>query len=375
MLFRSVPTFEAIPIPPPVLAHHLNVTICADLFFVQGIPFFHTISRGLGFRTVAHITDRSKEILLRELRSVIRLYRTRGYNVCDIHADHEFDCLRDDLRPLELNIVPPDSHVGEVERSVRTIKERLRSCIHGLPFTRVPKLFIRHLVADVVRCLNQFPWKNGVSDTLSPAALVTGHPSPDFHHMQLEFGAYVQVFEDNSPTNPPRARSLGAIALDPTGNAQGDYNFLSLATGAKISRHQWTELPITDTAIARVAALAIEDDQPLIQERGLVVEWRPDHPIDDSEYDRTYNPPTTAPADVFDNHLFDPIDDAEAADLAADAAAHVFNDAPPDPPDLAEQGAEPLEQQQHNEWIFDNEQPALVELDENNAYDADDTTD
>ena len=53
--------------------------------------------------------------------------------------------------------------------------------------------------------------------------------------MQLDFGACVQVFEDHDPTNTPRARSMGAIALDPTGNAQGDYNFLSLATGARIS--------------------------------------------------------------------------------------------------------------------------------------------
>ena len=58
---------------------------------------------------------------------------------------------------------------------------------------------------------------------------------------------------------------------------------MSLATGAKITRHQWTALPITtDTAIARVEALGFADNQPLIQDRGLVVEWRPDHPINES---------------------------------------------------------------------------------------------
>ena len=159
-----------------------------------------------------------------------------------------------------------------MERSIRTIKERLRSCVHELPFQCIPKVMIRHMVADAVRCLNQFPWKNGISDDLSPAALVTGHSNPDYNAMQLEFGAYVQVFEDHDPTITSRPRSMGAIALDPTGNAQGDYNFLSLATCARISRHKWTVLPITDTAIARVNALGLEDDQPLIQERGFVVE-------------------------------------------------------------------------------------------------------
>jgi len=79
--------------------------------------------------------------------------------------------------------------------------------------------------------------------------------------------------------------SLGAIALDPTRNAHGDYNLMSLATGAHISRNKWTSLHMTDTAISRVHALELQDGQPLIQEHGFVVEWHPDHHIDDSEYD------------------------------------------------------------------------------------------
>lgn len=60
---------------------------------------------------------------------------------------------------------------------------------------------VTQMVADVVRCLNQFPWKNGISDTLSPASIVTGVPSPDYNHMRIEFGTYVHVFEDNDPSN------------------------------------------------------------------------------------------------------------------------------------------------------------------------------
>jgi hypothetical protein len=82
------------------------------------------------------------------------------------------------------------------------------------------------MVDDAVRCLNQFPWKNGISADMSPAALVIGHPPPNFNTMRL-FGAYIQIFEDNNPTNTPCARSLGAIALNPTDNAQGDYYFMS----------------------------------------------------------------------------------------------------------------------------------------------------
>ena len=71
---------------------------------------------------------------------------------------------------------------------------------------------IRHMMYDVVRSLNQFPWKHGLSQSLSPAAIVTGSRSPGFNNkLTLEFGSYVQVFEDNTPTNTTKARCLGAF--------------------------------------------------------------------------------------------------------------------------------------------------------------------
>ena len=366
-----VPTFEAVPIPPPVLKHHRNVTLCLDFFFVQGLVFYHSISRGIGYRTVKAVSDRSKNLIVTATKDVIRLYQHRGFQVCDIHADHEFECARDALRPVDVNIVPTDSHVGEVERSIRTIKERLRSCVHGLPFKRLPKLLIRHMVANAVRCLNQFPWKNGNSDDLSPAALVTGHTLPDYTAMQLEFGTYVQVFEDNDPFNTPRARSMGAIALDPTGNAQGDYNFMSLATGAKITRHKWIALPMTDTAIAHVEALGFEDDQPLIQDRGLVVEWRHDDPIDDYEYDANYVPPNDPVTADFFNPAVDyaPLDDNEAADLLHDAQVHGLVLDPADDDVASVPGAQAAVAPHNENWFFDNEQlePVIIEADEEHA--------
>jgi hypothetical protein len=98
--------------------------------------------------------------------------------------------------------------------------------------------------------LNLVPAKNGVSATLSPLTIMTGSPSSDYNELKLEFGAYAQVFEANDPTNTTKARTTGAITLTPTGNnAQGGYHFLSLATGRKLSRQQWDELPIDNRTI------------------------------------------------------------------------------------------------------------------------------
>jgi hypothetical protein len=236
------------------------------------------------------VPDRKRATILKEVTAIIRLYHRR-FCVCNLHVDNEFACLRDALHPVHMNVVAADSHVGKIERSVRTVKERLRACVHGLPFKRLPKIMVVRMVFDVVRCLNMFPSSTGVSPTMSPALLVTGATPPDFNTLSLEFGTYVQMFEDSDPTNTLHNRTLGAVSLTPTGNTQGNDSFLSLASGSCVSHHRWTALPMTDTAIARVEALAYQEGQPLIQDCGLVVEWRPDQPIADDEYDRDFVPP------------------------------------------------------------------------------------
>jgi hypothetical protein len=102
--------------------------------------------------------------------------------------------------------------------------------------------------------------------------------------MRLEFGAYAQVFEDNDPSNTIRARSLGAIALNPTGNAQGDYFFMSLATGAKISRHQWTALPSPTWPLLASKPSQKWNTSHSYRSGVFVVEMHPDQPFDADEY-------------------------------------------------------------------------------------------
>ena len=78
------------------------------------------------------------------------------------------------------------------------------------------------------------------------------------------------------------------------------------------------ELPIPDNAIARLEAIALNEQQPLVQARGLVVEWQPDHPIDPSEYDLDYSPARAVADDLFDGDDYDAIDPDELAALDLD---------------------------------------------------------
>jgi hypothetical protein len=157
---------------------------------------------------------------------VIQQYSARGFTVTSIITDIEFECIRTSLPNIQLETVPPEEHVGEVERSIRTIKERVRSTVHGLPYTQLPKLMVKQLVIFVIDCLNQFPANEGVSDVMSPHTILTGRSNPDFNNFRIEFGAYAQIYEPGDiATNSMRSRTSGAVVLSSTGNTQGHMHF------------------------------------------------------------------------------------------------------------------------------------------------------
>ena len=205
--------------------------------------------------------------------------------MAQINADNEFECIREDMRPIPMNIVAAGEHVGDVERSNRTIKERTRCHVHRLPFARYPKEIVIGCVTHSVKSLNQVPADNGISEDQSPATLVTGAPSPDYRHIsKLNFGDYVLAHTTRQRTNDNNPRSVEAIALYPTGNAQGSWIFMSLLTGSRIHRYQWDVVPMTKAIQNRVEALAVMEEQPLVADN-FRYEWYPGEEVAAEEID------------------------------------------------------------------------------------------
>jgi hypothetical protein len=151
------------------------------------------------------------------IKQVSAIYTRRGFRITMGHTDNEFEPMRGDFLDLgmELNAVSNDEHVPEIQRYIRTVKERTRCVYTMLPYKKMPSRMI----------VEMFPANNGVSDTMSPREIVAGLQI-DFHkHCELEFGEYVQTHEEHD--NTMATRTTGAIALRPTGNAQGATIFLA----------------------------------------------------------------------------------------------------------------------------------------------------
>ena len=80
-------------------------------------------------------------------------------------ADHEFEVIRVDFP--QLNTAAAGEHVPDIERCIRTIKERTKSTYTMLPFKCVPRLMLIHLVKSAVLWINTFPARDGVCRELN----------------------------------------------------------------------------------------------------------------------------------------------------------------------------------------------------------------
>jgi hypothetical protein len=81
--------------------------------------------------------------------------------------------------------------------------------------------------------------------------------------------------------------------MGPTGNLQGSYKFMPLATGKKIARHKFTEIPMTEAAMKQIKKWAMKDRA----QNGLTFKNRngEEYKFNDEEEDTPIAHPENAP--------------------------------------------------------------------------------
>ena len=114
--------------------------------------------------------------VLKVIKTINRVYRLQGFRIRYLLADGAFESMRADLAVLgiTLNTTARDEHVGKIERYIRTVKERVRSYYHSLPFRRLPRRLIMEMVKAAVFWLNNVPSSLQTVNAMSPYELVTG---------------------------------------------------------------------------------------------------------------------------------------------------------------------------------------------------------
>jgi hypothetical protein len=73
--------------------------------------------------------------------------------------DREFEKIKSLMPSIECNTTAAKEHVSEAERTIQTVKERIRGLLVTLPFSHVPIRMKIEFIYFVIQWLNEFPVK------------------------------------------------------------------------------------------------------------------------------------------------------------------------------------------------------------------------
>ena len=148
-------------------------------------------------------------------------------------------------------------HVARVERRIRVIKERLRAHVsYHLPFT-LSSMGIVMCVLYVVSRLNYEPYGEREYGP-SPREAFIGRKPDGKRDFRCSFGDYVQCTVPNTDSTL-KSRTDDCVVMLPLGNRTGTVRMLSLATGKLVNRYQFVIMPMPESVIKRMNALALAD--------------------------------------------------------------------------------------------------------------------
>ena len=329
---RPMQVDASLMIDVPIPKKYHDVVLCMDVLHVNGIPFLATISRFIKFGTITALKALNGPTLFTAIKQVASIYRRGNLRPRILLADGAFDNepMNEFLHGIGMSLNPTsrDEHVSDIERYIRTIKERMRCMYNTLPFKHMPKVLVIEMAKAAVYWLNAFPAFNGISDEQSPKTLVTGQQLDYNRHCKYEFGQYVQTHEPHDNSMEPRTQ--GALALRPTGNQQGGHYFLNLLSGRVINRNHATIVPMPDIALQRVHQLAVaQEAYPNLafgdrDNRILALEYNDFDEGNDEDYEYDVDDEDDVlryDEDIVDNELAtvneDPVEELVMEDVAA----------------------------------------------------------
>ena len=173
------------------------IDLHCDIMFIEGIPFFVSVSTPLEVIVVTMLGNRKTETLKKALLGHIRMYTSYGFKVKTLLTDGEGGVmkLRQELNEMGIVVNPSGagSHAPRIETAIRVIKERVRGHISVLPF-RLNMSLLVWLVYYCVSRINLVP-TSSLSMRVSPKELLTGRRVDFKKELSLSFGDYVEVID------------------------------------------------------------------------------------------------------------------------------------------------------------------------------------
>ena len=103
------------------------------------------IDRLIRFRSVVPIDTKTQSDYYKALDVIFRQYNKGGFVIKTIYCNGEYRAMMNKVSDdvdIVMNYTNASNHVPEVERTNRTIKERIRTTFQRLPYKVIPRIMI-----------------------------------------------------------------------------------------------------------------------------------------------------------------------------------------------------------------------------------------
>ena len=322
--------FEKINVPRMLEKHQRMFT---DIFYVENVAFVGSVILPLGLLMTTYIfNDKDVRVIKKAITTQLTVIGSKGFYVKSIQVDPDtvLSKLEYTIPGVDVDVVGPGMHVVIAERENRVIKERCRACIADLPW-KIPMRFVPGLVYWTTFMINILMRKSRRTN-VSPREAFTGVRFDYKRDIRgLMFGDYVQVFTYPRITNSMLPRTMGAIAMHPTGNVDGGWKFYCLTTGRWVIRNHWKKLPTPDVVLTKIQEIRDTDVRADKASKGIIELLTPEEemnqeqhaPPNAAEHTETQQPANGIREQVQDNDVGAPEQEARDGGDAATAAPEV----------------------------------------------------
>ena len=191
------------------------MTLSGNLFFINQVPFFATISDCMKFTSTEH-QARSQPQNPTTLGSVqTRAATSPACFTCfskikHVPMDGKFVPMKHELASagVILSAASTNERKPKTEQQICVIKERALATRRAFSFKVISLTVLMELICSPVPRINAFPPKGGASPTLSLRNVMTGAQFDHSKRCKLQLGSRIQAHQEPSPTNAQAARTV-----------------------------------------------------------------------------------------------------------------------------------------------------------------------
>jgi hypothetical protein len=229
-----------------------------DIVFINQRPRLFAVDHASGYMTLIIMPTKTKEDVEKALETLINAFMSYRKSTRLISCDHENVLLAQasylNKRGIKINSRIPGEHEKIAERSMRVIRERMRTKLRDLPY-KLPAQLLDYLAIDCVRTCNLTP--NSRSTPLMPTVMVKGEKLNFITDLIAPFGS--TVFCPTSDNSNSESKHEIGIVLGASPNDKGGV-LVAILNNKELSRvvtrRAIKSAPITEDLIQTINNIA-----------------------------------------------------------------------------------------------------------------------